>query len=63
EHFHGVGQLWNTILSKVNTFQSIDAFVCYGLVSMLPLLTVSTCGNTDPWYCAAKERDPWWWIL
>ncbi|CAJ2642014.1 unnamed protein product [Trifolium pratense] len=42
EHFHGVGQLWNTILSKVNTFQSIDAFVCYGLVSMLPLLTVST---------------------
>ncbi|PNY09461.1 GPI-anchor transamidase-like protein, partial [Trifolium pratense] len=67
EHFHGVGQLWNTILSKVNTFQSIDAFVCYGLVSMLPLLTVSTwlscCGNTNPWYCAAKERDPWWWIL
>ncbi|WJX72291.1 hypothetical protein P8452_56184 [Trifolium repens] len=42
EHFHGVGQLWNTILNKVNTFQSIDAFVCYGLVSMLPLLTVST---------------------
>ncbi|XP_004488386.1 uncharacterized protein [Cicer arietinum] len=41
EHFHGVGQLWNTILSKVNPIESIDAFVCYGLVSMLPLLIVS----------------------
>ncbi|XP_058723965.1 GPI-anchor transamidase-like isoform X2 [Vicia villosa] len=42
EHFLGVGQLWNTILNKLNTFESIDAFVCYGLVSMLPLLIVST---------------------
>ncbi|KAJ1410326.1 Peptidase C13, legumain [Sesbania bispinosa] len=37
-----VGQLWNTILSNVNTFESIDAFVCYGLLLMLPLLIVST---------------------
>ncbi|KAK7304134.1 hypothetical protein RJT34_15206 [Clitoria ternatea] len=36
------GQLWNTILGNVNTFESIDAFVCYGLLLMLPLLTVST---------------------
>ncbi|KAK7327769.1 hypothetical protein VNO77_21860 [Canavalia gladiata] len=36
------GQLWNTILSNVNTFESIDAFVCYGLLLMLPLLIVST---------------------
>ncbi|CAK8534343.1 unnamed protein product [Lathyrus sativus] len=42
EHFNGVGQLWNTILNKVNTFESIDAFVFYGLVSMLPLMIVST---------------------
>jgi len=41
ENFHGVGQLWNTILSKVNTFESVDAFVCYGLVSMAPLLIIS----------------------
>ncbi|CAL5207674.1 unnamed protein product [Lathyrus oleraceus] len=41
-YFLGVGQLWNTILNKLNTFESIDAFVCYGLVSMLPLLIVST---------------------
>ena len=37
-----VGYLWNTILSNVNTFESIDAFVCYGLLLMLPLLVVST---------------------
>ncbi|KAK7320149.1 hypothetical protein RJT34_04883 [Clitoria ternatea] len=37
-----VGQLWNTVLGNVNTFESIDAFVCYGLLLMLPLLTVST---------------------
>ncbi|XP_027353850.1 GPI-anchor transamidase isoform X4 [Abrus precatorius] len=36
------GQLWNTILSSVNTFESVDAFVCYGLLLMLPLLIVST---------------------
>jgi len=36
-----VGQLWSTIVSKVDTFESIDAFVCYGLLSMLPLLIVS----------------------
>lgn len=41
ENFHGVGQLWNTIISKVNTFESTDAFVCYGLVSMAPLLIIS----------------------
>ncbi|KAK7281554.1 hypothetical protein RIF29_09651 [Crotalaria pallida] len=37
-----VGQIRNTILSKLNTFESIDAFVCYGLLLMLPLLIVST---------------------
>lgn len=37
-----VGQLWSTIVSKVNTFESIDSFVCYGLLSMLPLLIVSS---------------------
>ncbi|CAI8602121.1 unnamed protein product [Vicia faba] len=42
EHFLGVGQLWNTILNQLNTFESTDTFVCYGLVSMLPLLIVST---------------------
>ncbi|PNY10217.1 hypothetical protein L195_g006787 [Trifolium pratense] len=32
-----------SLLSKVNMFQSIDdAFVCCGLVSMLPLLKVYT---------------------
>lgn len=41
ENFHGVGRLWNTIISKVNTFESTDAFVCYGLVSMAPLLIIS----------------------
>ncbi|KAL5099412.1 hypothetical protein RYX36_003739 [Vicia faba] len=42
ERFDGVGRLWTTILNKVNTFESIDAFVCYGRVSMLPLLILST---------------------
>lgn len=37
-----VGQLWNTVLSNVNTFESIDAFVCYGMLLMLPVLAVST---------------------
>ncbi|KAK7282069.1 hypothetical protein RIF29_10587 [Crotalaria pallida] len=37
-----VGPIRNTILSKLNTFESIDAFVCYGLLLMLPLLIVST---------------------
>lgn len=41
ENFHGVGQLWNTIISKVNTFESVDAFICYGLGSMVPLLIIS----------------------
>ncbi|XP_019417178.1 PREDICTED: putative GPI-anchor transamidase [Lupinus angustifolius] len=37
-----VGQIWKTILSNVNTFENIDAVVCYGLILMLPLLVVST---------------------
>ncbi|XP_061340527.1 uncharacterized protein LOC133287006 [Gastrolobium bilobum] len=43
EYLHdSFGQLWNTVLSNVNTFESIDAFVCYGLLLMLPLLVVLT---------------------
>ncbi|XP_020222602.1 putative GPI-anchor transamidase [Cajanus cajan] len=37
-----VGQIWSAILSNVNTFESTDTFVCYGLVLMLPLLIFST---------------------
>ncbi|TKY73153.1 GPI-anchor transamidase [Spatholobus suberectus] len=37
-----VGQLWSAILSNVNTFESIDAFVCYGLLAMLSLLIFFT---------------------
>ncbi|TKY58888.1 putative GPI-anchor transamidase [Spatholobus suberectus] len=37
-----VGQPWCAILSNVNTFESIDAFVCYGLLSMLSLLIFFT---------------------
>ncbi|XP_027908708.1 putative GPI-anchor transamidase isoform X2 [Vigna unguiculata] len=41
EHFRdGVGQIWRAILG--NTFESIDTFVCYGLILMLPLLIFST---------------------
>ncbi|XP_057431429.1 uncharacterized protein LOC130724251 [Lotus japonicus] len=34
--------LQDTILSNVNTFESVDAFVHYGLLLMLPLLVVSS---------------------
>jgi len=35
-----VGQIWSAILG--NTFESIDTFVHYGLILMLPLLIFST---------------------
>ncbi|KAL2347379.1 hypothetical protein Fmac_001379 [Flemingia macrophylla] len=37
-----VGQIWRAILSTVNTFDSIDTFVCYGMLLMLPMLIFST---------------------
>ncbi|WVZ02110.1 hypothetical protein V8G54_022916 [Vigna mungo] len=41
EHFQdGVRQIWTAILG--NTSESIDTFVCYGLILMLPLLIFST---------------------
>ncbi|XP_022634209.1 putative GPI-anchor transamidase isoform X2 [Vigna radiata var. radiata] len=41
EHFQdGVRQIWTAILG--NTSESIDTFVCYGLILVLPLLIFST---------------------
>ncbi|XP_047171118.1 GPI-anchor transamidase isoform X1 [Vigna umbellata] len=41
EHFRDeVRQIWRSILG--NTSESIDTFVCYGLILMLPLLIFST---------------------
>lgn len=37
-----VRQLWNSILRNMNAFESTDAFVCYGMLLMLPLLIVSS---------------------
>ncbi|XP_015960878.1 uncharacterized protein LOC107484846 [Arachis duranensis] len=36
------GHLWSFILGNVSTHESVDFFVCYGLVLMLPLLVFST---------------------
>ncbi|KAK7390609.1 hypothetical protein VNO78_25921 [Psophocarpus tetragonolobus] len=39
---YSAGQLWSAIHNNVNIFESVDAFVCYGLLSMVPLLIFST---------------------
>ncbi|GAU50140.1 hypothetical protein TSUD_281200 [Trifolium subterraneum] len=69
EHFHGAGQLWNT-LSKVlwSCFNASfgDSFYVAIIVDDYSdvLQRHMLCyGNTDPWCFAAKERYPWSWIL
>jgi phosphatidylinositol glycan class K len=50
----GVGQVWSTIVSKVNTnFESIDALDCYALLYMLLLVAI----------IVDAAMQPWWWIV
>ncbi|KAI4308031.1 hypothetical protein L6164_031150 [Bauhinia variegata] len=43
EYLQGSGRyIWNAILGNADTVENVDAFVCYGLLLMLPLLLLST---------------------